>query len=62
MGAVPKRKINKARRDRRRAHDALKLFHLVACAECGEMKRSHRVCLNCGKYNGRQILPAVDED
>lgn len=61
MGAVPKRKVSKARRDRRRAHDSLSLFHLVPCPDCGEMKRSHRVCPHCGKYNGRQIMPAVDE-
>jgi large subunit ribosomal protein L32 len=61
MGAVPKRKVSKARRDKRRAHDSLSLFHLVACTDCGEMKRAHHVCLHCGKYNGRQILPAQEE-
>jgi large subunit ribosomal protein L32 len=60
MGALPKRKISKARRDRRRSHHALTTFHLVACAECGATKRSHHVCLECGKYRGRQILPATD--
>ncbi len=57
MGAVPKRKVSKARRDKRRAHDALDLYHLVPCSDCGEMKRAHHVCPSCGKYNGRQILP-----
>lgn len=57
MGALPKRKISKARRDRRRTHDSAKTYHLVACTECGEMKRSHHVCRICGTYNGRQILP-----
>lgn len=61
MGAVPKRKISKSRRDRRRAHDSLRPFHLVPCPECGEMRRAHRVCLNCGTYKGRQVLPAVEE-
>ncbi len=61
MGALPKRKVSKARRDRRRAHDALKTFHLVECPECGAMKRSHHVCLECGTYNGRQILPEAEE-
>ena len=62
MGAVPKRKVSKARRDKRRTHDALSLYHLVPCPDCGEMKRAHRVCPSCGKYNGRQILPATNED
>lgn len=60
MGAVPKRRISKARRGRRRAHDSIKTFHLVECPECGKMKRSHRVCLECGQYNGRQILPVAE--
>jgi len=60
MGALPKRRISKSRRNRRRAHDSLQTFHLVECPDCGKMKRSHRVCLDCGKYNGRQILPALE--
>lgn len=61
MGALPKRKISKSRRDRRRAHDSIKTFHLVRCSSCGAMKRSHHMCLDCGSYKGRQVLP-VDED
>jgi large subunit ribosomal protein L32 len=60
MGALPKRRISKSRRNRRRAHDSLQTFHLVECPDCGSMKRSHRVCLECGKYNGRQILPVAE--
>ncbi|MCP4426262.1 MAG: 50S ribosomal protein L32 [Chloroflexi bacterium] len=61
MGAVPKRKISKSRRDRRRSHHALKPFHLVACPECGEMRRTHHVCLNCGSYRGRKVLPGYED-
>lgn len=61
MGAVPKRRISKSRRNRRRSHDALAKVHLVACPECGVMRRPHRVCPNCGTYRGRQILPGVEE-
>lgn len=57
MGAVPKRKISKSRRDKRRTHDSLTPFHLVSCPNCGEKHRAHHVCLNCGVYNSRQILP-----
>jgi large subunit ribosomal protein L32 len=60
MGALPKRKISKSRRDRRRSHHALKTFHLVPCPECGSMKRAHHVCLDCGKYRGRQIVPPLE--
>ncbi|MBP6472938.1 MAG: 50S ribosomal protein L32 [Chloroflexi bacterium] len=61
MGAVPKRRISKARRDRRRAHDSIRSFHLVRCSNCGAMKRSHHMCLDCGTYRGREILPALEE-
>jgi len=60
--AVPKGKISKARRDKRRsAHWKLALPNLVKCPKCGEFKLSHRVCKACGTYDGRQVL-AVDSD
>lgn len=56
MGALPKRKISKGRRDRRRNHHKLKPIQLVACDNCGEMKRPHTVCQACGHYKGREII------
>jgi large subunit ribosomal protein L32 len=61
MGALPKRKISKGRRNRRRAHDSLSTPHLVACPECGVMRRAHHVCLNCGTYRGRKVLVFDDQ-
>lgn len=61
MGAVPKRRISKARRRKRRTHDSLTVPHLVACSECGEMKKPHYVCDVCGTYNGLQVKPALEE-
>ncbi|MDX1663508.1 MAG: 50S ribosomal protein L32 [Candidatus Promineifilaceae bacterium] len=66
MGAVPKRKISKSRRDKRRTHDKLDIPHLVVCPECGEMKRPHYMCDVCFTYttaSGKkiQVLPAVEE-
>jgi hypothetical protein len=37
MVPLPKRKISKGRRDRRRAHDALSLPNLVQCSQCGDL-------------------------
>jgi large subunit ribosomal protein L32 len=56
MGPLPKRKISKGRRDRRRAHDSLAAVSLVQCPNCGEMALSHTVCKNCGHYHGRDVL------
>ncbi|MDE2774364.1 MAG: 50S ribosomal protein L32 [Chloroflexota bacterium] len=61
MGPLPKRKVSKSRRDRRRAHDALTLKHLVECVNCGEYHIAHRVCPKCGFYRGMQIIE-VDSD
>ncbi len=56
MGAVPKRKISRGRRNRRRAHDALHLPHLVVCPNCHEPTLPHRACPNCGTYRGMQVI------
>ena len=55
--AVPKRRVSKARRDKRRSSVwKLNAPELVKCPECGEYKRPHRLCANCGYYNGRQVV------
>ena len=61
MGPLPKRKISKGRRNRRRAHDAIGAPRLVQCSNCQEMTLSHRVCPHCGQYKGRQMID-VDTD
>lgn len=60
--AVPKRKVSSARRDRRRtAKERLDLPGMVACPKCGEYILSHRVCKNCGTYDGKEVIK-VDEE
>ncbi len=56
MGALPKERVSKSRRDRRRAHDHLTAPALVACINCGMARLPHHVCPNCGQYKGRQVL------
>lgn len=58
--ANPKRRHSKARRDTRRAHDALTNPATSVCSECGEVKRPHRVCANCGFYKGRQVIAGAE--
>jgi len=62
MTPLPKRKISKGRRDRRRAHDALKVKNLVQCSNCGDMRLPHTVCPNCGFYRGREIVSVESEE
>lgn len=55
--AVPKRRVSKARRDKRRSNVwRINAPELQKCPNCGEYKRTHRVCANCGYYNGRQVI------
>ena len=54
--AVPKRKTSKQRKHLRSANWKLEAPNLTACPQCHEKKLSHRVCGNCGYYNGKQIV------
>jgi large subunit ribosomal protein L32 len=52
----PKHRHSKARRDKRRAHDALVAPSLSQCPNCKEPKLPHRVCPQCGYYKGKQAI------
>lgn len=54
--AVPKRKVSKQRRNKRRTHYKLEAPVLVACPQCHSLKLPHRVCKECGYYNGKEII------
>ena len=55
--AVPKRKVSKARRDKRRSNVwKLPLPGMVKCPKCGEYNRAHRGCSACGYYKGEEIV------
>ncbi len=54
----PKRRHSKARRDKRRAHDALAAPPMSECPNCKEPKLPHRVCPHCGFYKGKQTINA----
>lgn len=40
----------------RRSHHALKAPTLAVCKNCNANHRPHHMCLECGFYNGRQII------
>lgn len=60
VGGVPKHKLSKARRDRRRAQWKLIAPRWVECPQCHEPKLPHRVCPHCGYYRGRAVVPAAE--
>ena len=61
--AVPKRKVSKARRDKRRAQTwTLAAPVLSTCPQCKEPRLAHRVCKNCGYYDGRQAIEIKEKD
>ena len=57
----PKRRHSKTRTAKRRTHDALKPAALSECPQCHELKQPHRVCRNCGYYDGRQVRAVAEE-
>lgn len=56
MGGTPTRHHTKSRRNKGRAHFALKPVKTIACPKCHQQVRSHRVCNNCGFYKGREVV------
>lgn len=59
--AVPKKKHSQARRNQRRAHDALRRPNLSECPNCGARRMPHRVCPECGNYKGRTAVAVEAE-
>ncbi|MDD3397003.1 MAG: 50S ribosomal protein L32 [Clostridia bacterium] len=55
--AVPKYKVSKARRDKRKSSNSkITLSALVECPFCHELKQPHKVCPKCGVYKGKKVL------
>jgi len=60
--AVPTGKVSKARRDKRRSSVwKLSVPGVVKCPNCGALRMSHRVCPECGMYNGRVVIAGDEE-
>lgn len=59
--AVPKKKVSSARRDKRRSQNSkLTAPTMTKCPKCGEYNLNHRVCSNCGTYDGEEIVKKAD--
>ena len=59
--AVPKGKVSRSRRDKRRANWKLEVPGMVECPKCGNLVLSHHVCKNCGTYDGKEVIKVEDE-
>ena len=59
--AVPKRKTSKQRKHTRAANWKISAPSLVECPQGHEKKLNHRVCKNCGYYDGREIVVVSDK-
>ena len=54
--AVPKRKISRTNRDKRRTHDRIKIVNIGECPRCHSKKLAHHVCQACGYYKNTEII------
>ena len=59
--AVPKHKMSKSRRDKRRTHQKIEGLNLSTCPECGEPVQPHHACPSCGAYKGRSVAKTDEE-
>lgn len=54
--AVPKKKVSKQRKRKRRgAHKAARAT-VNPCPKCGDPRQPHRVCPTCGWYGDEQVI------
>ncbi|MFO0945864.1 MAG: 50S ribosomal protein L32 [Planctomycetota bacterium] len=58
--AVPKRRKSHSKTRMGRAHKAIKPVKVVSCPNCSSSMLPHRVCPNCGFYQGRVYIPAEE--
>ena len=54
--AVPKKKMSRSRTRRRKAMWKVPAPTVTTCPECNAPTLPHRVCGECGSYNGREVF------
>ena len=54
--AVPKKKVSKQRRRKRRGAMKAEMPAQDICPKCGDPKLPHRICPSCGSYRGEQVV------
>jgi large subunit ribosomal protein L32 len=59
--AVPKHKVSKSKRDKRRTHQKTAVPSTTTCPDCGEPIQPHHACPHCGTYKGRQVIDTKED-
>jgi large subunit ribosomal protein L32 len=54
--ANPKSRWSKARTGMRRSQWKLAVPGLVSCPQCHTLKMPHKVCKECGFYDGKEVV------
>jgi large subunit ribosomal protein L32 len=60
--AVPKRRTSRSKQGHRRSHDHRKPTQVQYCRQCNEPVLPHRVCPNCGFFQGRTVVVMEEEE
>lgn len=60
--AQPKRRWSKARTHSKRSTWKLDKPTIAKCPHCHEPVLPHRVCSNCGYYNGKQVVDVSENN
>lgn len=53
---VPKRKMSRARRDKKHANKHIIPQAFTFCAHCSESIMPHQICIHCGFYKGKKVM------
>jgi large subunit ribosomal protein L32 len=56
MPQEPKKRHSRGRKGKRRASIKLSVPKFGKCSNCKGLVLSHKVCKNCGYYNGKQVM------
>ena len=59
--AVPKRRTSHSKQGMRRSHHHLTATQIQFCTNCNEPVLPHRVCPNCGYFQGRIVVIAEEK-
>ncbi|MCE9561021.1 MAG: 50S ribosomal protein L32 [Planctomycetes bacterium] len=60
--AVPKRRTSNAKQGTRRSHQHIVPVQIQFCPRCNEPVLPHRVCSECGYYQGRDAVVKDADD